>query len=87
MRYLGSVDISTEPDKRGAKTWKSKIAGSQLLETREDTTIPFYLVDETFNEMSLFVYMFVICSLSTTITSCPIPNFEAVSPQLHHSFQ
>ena len=66
---LGSVDISTEPDKRGDKTQKSKIADSQLLETREDTTIPFYLVDETFNQMSLFVYMFVICSLSATITS------------------
>ena len=53
--FLGSVDISTEPDKSRDKTQKSKIAGSQLLETREDTTIPFYLVDETFNQMSLFV--------------------------------
>ena len=52
---LGSVDISTEPDKRGDKTQKSKITGSQFLETRKDTTIPFYLVDETFNQMSLFV--------------------------------
>ena len=46
---LGSVDISTGPDKRGDKTQKSEITGSQLLETREDTTIPFYLVDKIFN--------------------------------------
>ena len=37
--YLGTVDISTQSDDSG-KNHRSKIAGSQLLETNKDTATP-----------------------------------------------
>ncbi len=57
---LGCVDISAQPDKCSGEVDEAKVATGKLVESGEDPSIVFELIEETLDQMTLFVEMMVV---------------------------
>ena len=66
---LGCVDISTKPNESADKAQEAKIALSELVKTRKDTTIMLDFVHKTFDQMPFTIAPGIVVSRLLTVGS------------------